>query len=312
MLGYVLGVGLVMTPWMARNLIDTGNPVYPLGYQVFGARHWDPARDAKWSAAHGRKPIEAWAFVRSVVDVAGRSDWQSPLFLALGPLAFLRRDRRRSAAWLAGLSAYLFMTWWLLTHRLDRFWLPMLPALAILAGLGADWVRAWTWTVMLAVLMSLTIGLSAVYCSTALAGLNEWTGDLIELRTSVPAMLNPPLARLDRLLEPGKKPLLVGQAAVFHLNRPIVYNTVFNEETIETLARGRTPAELNRELRRLGISDVYVDWHEIERYRSPGNYGFTPFVHPRAVRRLGQGRRPQGTEGFGLETGTLPGRTRLG
>ena len=32
--------------------------------------------------------------------------------------------------------AYLFLTWWLLTHRLDRFWLPLLPTWAILAGLG--------------------------------------------------------------------------------------------------------------------------------------------------------------------------------
>ena len=31
------------------------------------------------------------------------------------------------------------MIWWLLTHRLDRFWLPMLRPLAVLAGLGADW-----------------------------------------------------------------------------------------------------------------------------------------------------------------------------
>ncbi len=54
-------------------------------------------------------------------------------------------------------------------------------------------------------------------------------------------MLNPPLARLDAELPPGAKVLLVGQAAVFHLDHPIVYNTVFNRETIETLARGRSP-----------------------------------------------------------------------
>jgi hypothetical protein len=72
--------------------------------------------------------------------------------------------------------------------------------------------------------------------------------------------------------------LLVGQAAVFHVNRPVVYNTVFNEETIELLARGRKPEELGEELKRRGITHVYVDWSEINRYRSPGNYGFTPFV----------------------------------
>src|SRR5206468_1832014 len=87
-------------------------------------------------------------------------------------------------------------------------------------------------------------------------------------------------------LPPDARVLLVGQAAVFHLNHPIVYNTVFNRETFESLARDRTPAEVGRALQQKGITHVYVDWSEIERYRSPGNYGFTPFVTPEAFARL--------------------------
>jgi hypothetical protein len=277
-IGFALGVVLVMAPWLGKNVIDTGNPVYPLGYKVFGASHWNAARDAKWSAAHGPKAIEVGAFFRSIVDIAGRSDWQSPLFTALVPLAFFRQGSRRAAGWLAIYSSYLFLTWWLFTHRLDRFWLPILPGLAILAGLGADWTRSKTWTVLLSLLLILGLWMNAAYCTTTLAGLNEWMSDLTKLRTSVPKRLNAPLARLDAELPPGSKPLLVGQAAVFHLNRPIVYNTVFNEETIETLAKGRSPGEFHEELRKLGVTHVYVDWSEINRYRSPGNYGFTPFV----------------------------------
>ena len=33
-------------------------------------------------------------------------------------------------------SAWLFLTWWGLTHRIDRFWLPMLPIVCALAGIG--------------------------------------------------------------------------------------------------------------------------------------------------------------------------------
>ena len=286
-MAFGLGVALVMAPWLGKNVIDTGNPVYPLGYKVFGGGHWTPQRDAKWSAAHGPKPIRAREFIRSIVDVAGRSDWQSPAFAALAPLAFLRRDRRDKAGWLALYATYLFLTWWLFTHRLDRFWLPILPALAILAGLGSDWIvpearwwLRWAWAAWLAVVLGISIATNAVYCSTALAGLNEWMGDLGKLRKEVPRMLNPPLARLDAELPASAKPLLVGQAAVFHLDRPIVYNTVFNEETIETIAQGRSPLEVGEALRTLGVTHVYVDWFEVERYRSPGNYGFTPFVTP--------------------------------
>ncbi len=88
-------------------------------------------------------------FWSSLVDVAGRSDWQSPLYLALAPLALLRPGSRRPARLLWLFVAYLFLTWWFATHRLDRFWLPILPALAILAGLGADWSRTRAWSVVL-------------------------------------------------------------------------------------------------------------------------------------------------------------------
>ena len=118
-----------------------------------------------------------------------------------------------------------------------------------------------------------------------MAGLTDWTGDLTTLRTTVPALINPPLPRSTPSFRRAPA-LLVGQAAVFHLDRPIVYNTVFDDETIETIARGRSPAEVGEALRRLGITHVYVDWFEIDRYRSPGNYGFTPFVTPEVFDRL--------------------------
>jgi hypothetical protein len=283
---FTLGWAVVMTPWLARNVIDTGNPVYPLGYRVFGGRHWDAAMDRKWADAHGPRPVSAGLLWASVLDVAGRSDWQSPLYVALAPLAFLRRGSLRAASALWAYVVYLFVTWWLLTHRLDRFWLPMLPPLAVLAGLGADWTRDRAWSALLAVVVALAFVANLAYSSTALVALTDWTGDLLALRRSVPAMLNPSLAALDADLPPGSKVLLVGQAAVFHFNRPIVYNTVFDDETFETLAKGHSPAEVRDGLKRLGVTHVYVDWHEIDRYRSPGNYGFTPFVTPAEFDRL--------------------------
>jgi hypothetical protein len=285
-LAYVVGWGVIMTPWLARNVIDTGNPVYPLAYRVFGGREWDAAREARWASAHGPKPITAEALGNSLLDVAGRSDWHSSLFAALAPLALFRREGRRLAWLLWGYVAYLFLTWWLLTHRLDRFWLPLLPPLAILAGLGADWTRSRAWSLLLGALLAVAIAFNFTFSSTELIAPNEWTHDLPTLRTTVPARVNPPLARLDATLPPDARVLLVGQAGVFHLNHPVVYNTVFNRETFESLARDRTPAEVGRALQQEGITHVYVDWFEIERYRSPGNYGFTPFITPALFARL--------------------------
>lgn len=283
---FCLGWAAVMTPWLGKNVVDTGNPVYPLGYQVFGGRHWDEAMDRKWSNVHGPRPVSWELFSNSVLDVAGRSDWQSPLYVALAPLAFLRRGSRRFAAAVGVYAAYLFGTWWLLTHRLDRFWLPMLPPLAVLAGLGADWTRVRAWSALLWPLVGLAVLANLAYAVTPLTGLGEWTGDLYALRRSVPRMLNPALAETDASLPPDAKVLMVGQAAVFHFEHPLIYNTVFDDETFETLAKGHTLAEVRAALKRLGVTHVFVDWFDIERYRSPGNYGFTPFVTPAEFDRL--------------------------
>jgi hypothetical protein len=212
------------------------------------------------------------------VDVAGRSDWQSPLYAALAPLALLRPGSRRFALALWAYAIYLFLTWWLLTHRLDRFWLPILPPLAILAGLGADWSHRRGWIIVLGTILALSLLTNLTYISTALAGLNEWTGDLYVLRRDIPRRWNPPMAALDRELPGDARPLLVGQAAVFHLDHPVAYNTVFNPEAIEVLAAGKSPDQLKSALHAHHITHVYVDWHEIERHRKPGGYGFTDYV----------------------------------
>jgi hypothetical protein len=74
--------------------------------------------------------------------------------------------------------------------------------------------------------------------------------------------------------------LLVGDAEPFDLEVPVVYNTVFDDNIFESIARGRTPDEVRKALADRNISHVYVKWSEVARYRSPGNYGFTKFVEP--------------------------------
>jgi hypothetical protein len=275
---YLLGWAVVMGPWLGKNALDTGNPVYPLANSFFHGRPWDNSREIKWTNAHGPPPMTAWRLWSSLVDVAGRSDWQSPLYVALAPLALLRPGSRRLAIALSGFVAYLFFTWWLLTHRLDRFWLPLLPPLAILAGLGADWTQRRGWMILLGTLLAVALLTNLTYISTALAGLNEWTADLGFLRRDIPRRWNRPLATLDEILPRDARPLLVGQAAVFHLNHAVAYNTVFDPETIEVLASGKTPEEFRRALHERKLTHVYVDWREIQRHKERGGYGFTDFV----------------------------------
>ena len=119
-------------------------------------------------------------------------------------------------------------TWYLLTHRLDRFWLPALPALAILAGQGADWSRSRAWSIGLGLIVTIATATNFLYATTPLTALNEWTADLAAMPLELPRRINPSLAAMDEMLPPDARPLLVGEAAVFHLKHRVIYNTVFD------------------------------------------------------------------------------------
>ena len=288
-IGFAVGLAVVVGPWLEKNVVDTGNPVYPLAWSIFGGTEWDAARDAQWRAAHGPRPITAGLFAGSVLDVAGRSDWQSPLYAALAPLAGLAARHRRAAASLAGYAGYLFLTWWLFTHRLDRFWLPMLPPLAILAGLGADALIASRSRIAagwLAVVLALAIGTNLTLCATELSGPTAWTDDLAAAQLQAARDGTPGLARLDEVLPADARPLVIGQAGTFGLRHRPAYSTVFNRDLFESIARGKAPAEVHRALVARRITHIYVDWAEIDRYRRPGNYGFTDFETPQVFERL--------------------------
>ena len=95
----VLGWSMVMPPWLARNVVDTGNPVYPLGYRVFGGGLWNEAREAQWQHAHGPKGGDAevrWA-IRLSTWQAGRTG-NRPFTWPLRPLALLRAGTQETGA----------------------------------------------------------------------------------------------------------------------------------------------------------------------------------------------------------------------
>jgi hypothetical protein len=180
----------------------------------------------------------------------------------------------------AGYIALVFALWWLLTHRIERFWTPVLPLTALLAGIGAVWSDTRWWRGTLAVLAAIGLPFSfAVVAGGTLAD-NRYLADLPALRDD-PAYIEPWHLWLNEHSDEVSRVLLVADAQPFDLRVPTLYNTVFDACFFEQLARGKTADELRSTLRALKISHVYVAWHEIARYRSPGNYGITDYLQPK-------------------------------
>jgi hypothetical protein len=273
-----LGCGL----WFGKNWVLAGNPTYPMLYGVFGGQTRTPEKNRQWVNAHRPKDFAPVTLAKDLGRVGLSSEWLSPLLVPLAVLA-LRDRRRRLILGLLAYFGYVIAAWWLFTHRIDRFWIPVLPLLALLAGAGACCHRELWWRrVLIGVLVAgLVLNLPAADIA---AGYRHYFVRLDRLRRD-PDRVGPWHRYLNAHVGRGRV-LMVGDAQVFDLEMPVLYNTCFDDCLFEQLVWGRSAAEIRAALAARGISYVYVDWAEIERYRSPGNYGFTDFVQPSIFEHL--------------------------
>ena len=288
---FLLAAAVCCGPWFGKNWALAGNPTYPLLYETFDGKTWNEEKNHRWNEAHRPADFTPQALGKDVGAVCMTSEWLSPLVVPLAALALLGLfsgtkplAASRTIIWsLFAYFVFVIVAWWLFTHRIDRFWFPVLPVMALLAGAGACWCAArWWWGLLRAMII---FGLSANFLvASSAVWYNAWFVPLNFLRDDS-RLIDPWHWYLD-VRSTGGKVLAVGDAAVFDFHSPVFYSTCFDDCIFERLVEGKTSAEVLEELRSREIEFVYVHWGEIARYRSKGNYGFTDFVRPEVFDRL--------------------------
>lgn len=308
---WALGLAIFIGPWLLKNLVETGNPVYPLGWTLFGGADWDAELNEKWRRAHSSTDFSPSSVVALLLEMAGRNDWQTPWLFALAPLSLWPRSTRQVVGWLWVLVGWEFFTVWGLTHRLDRFWVPLLPVVAVLAGAGGawlwqqvgDWGSGRTARLGLRAVATLVWLMNFNFAVSPWGGYNGFLESFDSASKFVAEFTAPELVHLNQQLPRGSRVLSIGDAEMFEARFPVIYNTVFDHSIFEDWvgAEARVgpdgfaehadrPLKTANEIRQIlddrGITHFYVNWLEILRYRSPGNYGYTPFVSPALFRQL--------------------------
>jgi hypothetical protein len=142
-------------PWLAKSAAYTGNPVYPFLYHVFGGPDWSASLSVQlrvWLESFGMGR-DALDFVRLPLRVAlssggPRDPFQGDLgdfWVALVPLAAVLGWRQRLARHSLAAAAVYFAAWSVGSQQ-ARFLIPVLPLLAMAAGValveGASQLRA--------------------------------------------------------------------------------------------------------------------------------------------------------------------------
>jgi hypothetical protein len=142
---------LIFLPWLVKNYVATGNPVYPF---FFPAGEMSQVRLALYQ---GQIPWGDWrdfvflpfrATIYGLEGGAGYSASVGPLLLALGPFAWIgwrfRTNAQRIKIKVLFLIAMTGLVVWAIAARLSglliqtRLYLALFPVFAILAGVGFD------------------------------------------------------------------------------------------------------------------------------------------------------------------------------
>jgi hypothetical protein len=316
----ILTAGL-FSPWLARNVIATGNPVFPLANTVFGRGYLSSEQAQRWNSAHapGRRPPaprppdyqpppdEPSRWGRLAGWLVGTRPYESypvigspVLVLLLAGLLAMAAFPRGLSSWdrlLPAVLAIQVAAWMLFTHEMPaRFasvclvpiWLVAATALARLAAIKGDGLPRQgqspgrNWGMAPAVALLLaTAGLNLV------SAWHYYRADAGEQRMLAGA----DASALAQAWFPSEyrgtgKLALVGESRAFYFPPGTVYATVFDPQPLAQLLGGPAGPDDQRRLRQAGIDRVLINWSEIERLRQ--TYGWPEELSPDRLHQLRQ------------------------
>lgn len=298
---------VLFAPWLVRNTVLTGNPVFPLGTQALGTPdHWTAETQQRWVAGHGpenRPPVpqppgwqaqpprpRALQFYEKFIS----SHWlgQLAMLLAAGALALMVAGGARPwEGMLAGVLVLQLAIWVAVTHQMpERFIaVAVVPvtqlaawALVRLSGVAVNPFRRqapapehgpWGLAPAVALLVAAAaVNLVVVY-GLFFAEAGGFRVGSMPARDVSRLWMSGFDAEAFRPPPPGSKLMLLGEARAFYYPSNTVYATPFDVHPLAELARThKTGPEMLAELKRRGVTHLWVNWTEI--WRLASTYGY--------------------------------------
>jgi hypothetical protein len=222
---------LSFSPWLIRNQVWAGNPLFPEA-PVLGTAHFTPQQVERWKAAHSPRADQRPVGVR--LRAAWReivAKWQyGYLFVPLVCLSAVLAWRRPAARMLLGLLLIFTIFWLGFTHLQSRFFILAVPVGALIVA-QVNWGRRIAVPAVAVVVMA---GIGGAFLHPRIMS------KLYEPPTGAVALLG--VEQLDNVMTPPAYDdipddavvILVGDATAFRYPVPterLAYRTVFDVDT---------------------------------------------------------------------------------
>jgi hypothetical protein len=139
---FVIAGTVVLAPWLIRNAIWTGNPLFPVGMNVLGHGHYSQVQVDRFTQAHSAP--QALSDIGSRLKMFGSQVlWCWQYGIVIWPVAILGaiQQWRRISTWVSLLVlCAMAITWIFFTHLISRFFVPAIPVAAMLIA-PIEWSR---------------------------------------------------------------------------------------------------------------------------------------------------------------------------
>ena len=129
---FLVAVGIA-SPWFIKNFIYTGNPVYPLFYNLLGGRDWSALNASRFMGQHSTSFGNWRETFLLPLTISGSKDI-GPLFIIFVPLMIFFRRFEGHIKLLLVYGGLYFLLWTFFTHRDYRFLLPAFPVFSLVVA----------------------------------------------------------------------------------------------------------------------------------------------------------------------------------
>ncbi|HEV8292534.1 MAG TPA: hypothetical protein VGP94_11455, partial [Tepidisphaeraceae bacterium] len=276
---------ITFSPWLIRNTIWAGNPVFPLAMRQLGHAHFAAEQVERFERAHRAPENETSissrlrAFFHEIL-----MDWRFGWILIPLAVTSAALNRRRPQIIFLSVAVVTIVFFWLtLTHLMARFFVPAIPLLAMMVGfLPVGQGRSLFTAAAVAILATVSFIALHVHFEKSLDDSNAYQG-LFRLRDF--SELQPELADIGKT---GGKLALIGDAQAFYRPLPmsrLQYRSIF--DVVVPPGKNIVDAWLGHDLDELR-KDHYILLNPGELNRLSQTYYGIPSVPPQWQRQADQ------------------------
>lgn len=282
---FVIIIFVMISPWLIKNVIYTGNPVFPHLRNLFGGPVLN--EDSFKILISELKSIK----IRNVLDFF-MFPWNltlnvpafgrymiGPMFLFLIPLTFIQ-NRFKQSHNLKHISLFFLVAFilWIITTNLSRYFLPGLAILSIILAYSCE--RVFNSKNILKYILfagiSVLLLINTCWSFYLLNFYFKPFGVVTGLQSREEYLYEKPYQNyyvvfkyINENLPDGSKILFVGETRGFHSQKNFVTSTVFNiNPFIKLLKTCKNSEEIYKNLKNKGFTHILINFSEIRRINS--------------------------------------------